>query len=614
MRICAGKPGDASSLADIVAKMAGVAKEHVKILDCQCGSVIASTVIMAPDWSVASAKLEISLMDESGPLKHMGVVGCAGLLGGVVGKPPLPATAAAAAAAAAAREAEYHQLAASSAAAAAFAEQQETALGQKVSELEMSLNDLAHHVALRDGTLAAKEDVLGALREEVAAKGLAKTSAEEALMRVQASLDTVTRRLGDFEKEHADAVKENFRMVAEISEGARRKDEEIQELKSSIASAELQYSTAMAQSDAAQAEYRTALSARDSALASLQMEMGSKLDAIRNLESCVHELGSAMQEKANVISQCDREMEALRSEMEAKQEEHAKVLTRVEANEAEHGRVLSEMQAKEAAHAKTLSDMEAAHAKLLSEMAAKEAAHAKVLAEMEAREAAHGEALSKIKTQEVMHAKVIAEMEAKEAAYAKNLAEMQAREAMEKETGAHKRIMLNEAETAKMELLYHDQRLKDGMQRAEDVGDKEQDLEADMMVAAEGQLAKLCGVVEEVEKQCNLLQERMACEQRARQQCERRLEEAILKLLQAEQIRAAGERERDLERAHEKEVLETSLESAYLERSRIEVDCDGSIPPYPPPLPPRPPSPVFLPSSLLPHAPIYIRYGTNINV
>jgi hypothetical protein len=90
-------------LADTVAKMAGVAKEHVKILDCQCGSVIASTVIMAPDWSVASAKLEISLMDESGPLKHMGVVGCAGLLGGVVGKPPLPATAAAAAAAAAAR-------------------------------------------------------------------------------------------------------------------------------------------------------------------------------------------------------------------------------------------------------------------------------------------------------------------------------------------------------------------------------------------------------------------------------------------------------------------------------------------------------------------------------
>jgi hypothetical protein len=78
-------------LADTVAKMAGVAKEHVKILDCQRGSVIASTVIMAPDWNAASAKLKTSLMDESGPFKDMGVVGCAGLLGGVVGKSPLPA-------------------------------------------------------------------------------------------------------------------------------------------------------------------------------------------------------------------------------------------------------------------------------------------------------------------------------------------------------------------------------------------------------------------------------------------------------------------------------------------------------------------------------------------
>ena len=564
-----------------MAKMAGVAKEHVKILDCQRGSVIASTVIMAPDWSATSKKLETSLMDESGPLKHMGVVGCAGLLGGVVGMPPLPTTAAAAAAAAAAREAEYHQLAASSAAAAASAEQRETALGQKVSELEMSLNDLAHHVALRDGTLAAKEDVLRALREDVAAKGLAKTVAEEALMQMQASLDTVTRRLGDFEKEHADAVKEHFRMVAEISEGARRKDEENHKLKSSIASAELQHSTAMAQSDAAQAEYRTALSARDSALASLQMEMESKLDAIRKLESCVHELGAAVQEKQNMISQCDREMEALRSQMEAKEEDHAKVLTRVDANEAEHVSILSEMQAKEAAHAKALSDMEAAHAKLLSEMAAKEAVHVKVLAETEAREAAHGEALSEIKTQKVMHAKILAEMEAREAAHAKHRAEMQAREAMDKETGGQNRTILDESETAKPELLDHVQRLKDGMQKAKKERDKEQELEADMLVAAEGQLAKLGGVVEEVQKQCNLLQERMTCEQRARQQCERRLEEVILKLLQAELIRAAGERERELERAHEKEVLETSLESAYLERSRIEADCDGSIPPYP---------------------------------
>ena len=100
MRICAGKPGDASSLADTVAKMAGVAKEHVKILDCQRGSVIASTVIMASDWSTASANLKTWLVDESGPLKDMGVVGCVGLPGGVVGKAPMPATAAGAASAA----------------------------------------------------------------------------------------------------------------------------------------------------------------------------------------------------------------------------------------------------------------------------------------------------------------------------------------------------------------------------------------------------------------------------------------------------------------------------------------------------------------------------------
>ena len=87
----AWNPGDSQSLADTVATSVGVAKEHVKILDCQRGSVIASTVIMAPDWSATSAKLKTSLMDKSGPFKCMGVVGCAGLLGGVVGKPPLPA-------------------------------------------------------------------------------------------------------------------------------------------------------------------------------------------------------------------------------------------------------------------------------------------------------------------------------------------------------------------------------------------------------------------------------------------------------------------------------------------------------------------------------------------
>ena len=82
----AWKPEDSQSLADTVAESAGVAKEHVKILDCQRGSVIASTVILAPDWVAVAEKLKTSLMDESGSLKDMGVVGCSGLMGGVVGK------------------------------------------------------------------------------------------------------------------------------------------------------------------------------------------------------------------------------------------------------------------------------------------------------------------------------------------------------------------------------------------------------------------------------------------------------------------------------------------------------------------------------------------------
>jgi hypothetical protein len=53
------------------------------VLNSQRGSVIASTVIMAPDWSTASQNLSRALMDESGPLKDMGVVGCAGLQGGI---------------------------------------------------------------------------------------------------------------------------------------------------------------------------------------------------------------------------------------------------------------------------------------------------------------------------------------------------------------------------------------------------------------------------------------------------------------------------------------------------------------------------------------------------
>jgi len=81
-------PEDSQSLADTVAESAGVAKEHVKILDCQRGSVIASTVILAPDWVAVAEKLRTSLTDESGSLKDIGVVGCTGMTSGVVGKPP----------------------------------------------------------------------------------------------------------------------------------------------------------------------------------------------------------------------------------------------------------------------------------------------------------------------------------------------------------------------------------------------------------------------------------------------------------------------------------------------------------------------------------------------
>ena len=108
---------------------------------------------------------------------------------------------------------------------------------------------------------------------------------------------------------------------------------------------------------------------------------------------------------------------------------------------------------------------------------------------------------------------------------------------------------------------------------------------ADVMAILEGQLEKVGAAVEQVETQCSLLQGRLAREQLSRQQCERQLEEALHQVLQVEQIRAAAERERELERVHEKESLETSLESACCERSRIQADCDGSVPPSnPPPL------------------------------
>ena len=77
---------DSESLADILAESAGVSKKKIKILDLQRGSVVASTVIIAHDWGVVSAKLEAAIQDDRSPLKAMGVVGVSGLSGGTVGK------------------------------------------------------------------------------------------------------------------------------------------------------------------------------------------------------------------------------------------------------------------------------------------------------------------------------------------------------------------------------------------------------------------------------------------------------------------------------------------------------------------------------------------------
>jgi hypothetical protein len=77
---------DSESLADILAESAGVSKKKIKILDLQRGSVVASTVIIAHDWGVVSAKLEAAIQDDRSPLKAMGVVGVSGLSGSTVGK------------------------------------------------------------------------------------------------------------------------------------------------------------------------------------------------------------------------------------------------------------------------------------------------------------------------------------------------------------------------------------------------------------------------------------------------------------------------------------------------------------------------------------------------
>ena len=128
-----------------------------------------------------------------------------------------------------------------------------------------------------------------------------------------------------------------------------------------------------------------------------------------------------------------------------------------------------------------------------------------------------------------------------------------------------------------------EQKLRESVRMAEEERREESAREADVMGILQGQLEQVGAVVEQVETQCCLLQATLAREQLSRQQCERQLEEALHQVLQVEQIRAAAERERELERVHEKELLETSLESACCERSRIQADCDGSVPPSNPP-------------------------------
>jgi hypothetical protein len=79
---------DSQMLESNLAESADLARQDVKVLELQNGSVIASTIVIAKDWSAVSSKLEASIKDDSGSLKAMGVVGCAGLMGGIIGKTP----------------------------------------------------------------------------------------------------------------------------------------------------------------------------------------------------------------------------------------------------------------------------------------------------------------------------------------------------------------------------------------------------------------------------------------------------------------------------------------------------------------------------------------------
>ena len=65
---------DSQMLESNLAESADLARGNVKVLELQNGSVIASTIVIAKDWSTVSSKLEASIKDDSGSLKSMGVV------------------------------------------------------------------------------------------------------------------------------------------------------------------------------------------------------------------------------------------------------------------------------------------------------------------------------------------------------------------------------------------------------------------------------------------------------------------------------------------------------------------------------------------------------------
>jgi len=68
------RSSDSQLLESNLVESADPPRGDVKVLELQNGSVIASTIVIAKDWSTVSSKLEASIKDDSGSLKSMGVV------------------------------------------------------------------------------------------------------------------------------------------------------------------------------------------------------------------------------------------------------------------------------------------------------------------------------------------------------------------------------------------------------------------------------------------------------------------------------------------------------------------------------------------------------------